>query len=440
MPRPPLPIGSWGKISRTPVHREKIVKLDGKPGYRDIALVKHEGKHYAQVDADHLTPLSVSGHMARARYRGADGATKRVEAWGTSAAAAERSLITAMTSRRPSSNGAVNGDTTVAELWTAYEKYLISEDRAVRTMDTYRPIAEQIKKAMGQVRLREANTQRIGEFIDAIAETRGPTTAKTARSILSGMFGLAARFSAVDVNPVREVRVVRAKPKRKQTLRPDDIRAIITAVRESKIPLPAKKGAAKQTSRISISGYCAEADLTDPITFLAGTGVRIGECVGLRWSDVDLDAGTASIEGHVIYSIGQGMLWIDGAKSGAGTRVLRLPDFVVSMLKARKKTAEPNKLDAIFANEKGKWRDPNVLRGQWRRVREAIGYSEVSTHDFRRAVATLLDEEGLTSRVAADQLGHSKVSMTTDKYFGRGRVHDAAAEAIDRSIGLGTDG
>jgi len=49
-------------------------------------------------------------------------------------------------------------------------------------------------------------------------------------------------------------------------------------------------------------------------------------------------------------------------------------------------------------------------------------------------VATLIDDEGLSARIGADQLGHAKVSMTQDKYMSRGRVHTQVAELLDRTI------
>ena len=52
------------------------------------------------------------------------------------------------------------------------------------------------------------------------------------------------------------------------------------------------------------------------------------------------------------------------------------------------------------------------------------------THSFRKSMATLIDDEGLSPRVGADQLGHSKVSMTQDRYMSRGQVHMAVAELL----------
>ncbi len=58
----------------------------------------------------------------------------------------------------------------------------------------------------------------------------------------------------------------------------------------------------------------------------------------------------------------------------------------------------------------------------------------VTAHSFRKTVATLIDDEGLSARIGADHLGHSKVSMTQDRYMSRSRVHTEVAELLDRTI------
>lgn len=68
-----------------------------------------------------------------------------------------------------------------------------------------------------------------------------------------------------------------------------------------------------------------------------------------------------------------------------------------------------------------------------RRVRCEEGpWSWVTSHTFRKTVATRLDEAGLTPRQVADQLGHANPSMTLDVYFGRQVVSAEAARALDR--------
>jgi integrase len=58
----------------------------------------------------------------------------------------------------------------------------------------------------------------------------------------------------------------------------------------------------------------------------------------------------------------------------------------------------------------------------------------VTSHVYRRTVATLMDQNGCTAREAADQLGHAKVSMTQDVYFGRSRVVTQGAAVMEQIV------
>jgi len=88
----------------------------------------------------------------------------------------------------------------------------------------------------------------------------------------------------------------------------------------------------------------------------------------------------------------------------------------------------------VFPSAAGTWRDPNNFGREWRRVRDELGVPDVTTHSFRKSVATLIDDPGLSARVGADHLGHSKVSMTQDVYMARGKVHTQVADVLDDAI------
>jgi integrase len=60
-------------------------------------------------------------------------------------------------------------------------------------------------------------------------------------------------------------------------------------------------------------------------------------------------------------------------------------------------------------------------------------------HSFRKTVATLIDDEGLSARIGADHLGHARVSITQDVYMTRGRVHGQVAELLDRTVSGGDE-
>jgi integrase len=91
----------------------------------------------------------------------------------------------------------------------------------------------------------------------------------------------------------------------------------------------------------------------------------------------------------------------------------------------------------IFPDSVGGWRDPSNTSRDLRNARGSGEFSWVTSHVFRKTAATEMDHAGLTARQIADQLGHSKVSMTQDHYLGRRAVDGAAAEgppeALDRA-------
>jgi integrase len=82
----------------------------------------------------------------------------------------------------------------------------------------------------------------------------------------------------------------------------------------------------------------------------------------------------------------------------------------------------------------GTLRDPDNFNKQRRAVRDELGAPDVTSHSFRKTVATLIDDEGLSARIGADHPGHAQVSMTQDRYMSRGRVHSQVADLLDRTV------
>jgi integrase len=88
----------------------------------------------------------------------------------------------------------------------------------------------------------------------------------------------------------------------------------------------------------------------------------------------------------------------------------------------------------VFPAPLGGWRDPSNTQADLREAFVTAGFDWGTSHAFRKTVATLMDHAGLSSRAAADQLGHANTSMTTDVYFGR-KVAATGAAAVLESVG-----
>jgi integrase len=331
---------------------------------------------------------------------------------------AEDALVEALAQRRPPSGTAdeITLDTRVSMLIDRHIERLAVDGRAARTLDAYRADAEKLSKFLGGVRVGEATPGRLDDALRAIRAAHGVTTARRARTVLSGGLHLAVLAGALGTNPVRDVSSIRTDKKAKgaRALTADELRALL--------------------SKIRVSDFCESRDLVDPIVVFMATGMRVSELLALRWEDYDADAGTLAVSGKVARANGQGLCRFAEPKSEAGLRTNPLPRFAIEVLDARRSRPFMGQQQTIFASTAGSLRDPNNFAKQWRAARDELGVPEVTTHSFRKTMATLIDDEGMSARVGADQLGHSNVSMTQDRYMTRGRVHGEVAALLDRIV------
>ncbi|UOY03248.1 tyrosine-type recombinase/integrase [Blastococcus sp. PRF04-17] len=373
---------------------------------------------------------------------------------GRSRAAAERALKAELTNRQGLGGGkVVTGATRIDALADAWLE--ADQGWSTGTMRTYRSVVrKQVKPALGRLCVREVTTGVVSRALSAIAKSSGPGAAKTARACLSGMFALAIQDGAIAVNPVRD----------------------------STAKISSGKGApraltAAETGRLvklfRTSDRAVELDLPDLVDWMLATGCRIGEALALRYGTngdgkpiLDLGAGTWEVNATVVRVPGAGLMVQPRPKTTAGWRIIALPDFAVRMLEARRANLRRQRdAQVVFPPPlTGVLRDPSNVSGDLRQLLDSFecetcgrtGYqldedgsfragaggrrirceegpwSWVTSHTFRKTVATRLDEAGLSPRQVADQLGHANPSMTLDVYFGRQVVSAEAAKVLNR--------
>jgi integrase len=372
-----------------------------------------------------ISRVSLGGGLwlARCRYRDSDGVSRKVQRLGPPGIydqygkLAEDALIQALADRRLSSRSDTIGlETLLTALVEQHLVRLAEDGRSPVTLSTYQFAAGKLQKFIGGVHVGEATPARIDAALRSMRSAHGATMARQAKTILRGALQLAVMANALGSNPVRDVQPLRSKtqPKGAVGLTAEQLRSLL--------------------QKVQVSQYCRDHDLVDPITLLVATGLRRSELLGIRWVDYDCEARTLTVTGKVVRVAGEGLTRVDETKSAAGRRTVPLPDFAVAMLTARRQLPRFGEAEVVFPSTAGTLRDPNNFGKEWRNVREKLGVPEVTTHSFRKTVATLIDDEGLSARIGADHLGHSKVSMTQDRYMSRGRVHTQVADLLDRTV------
>jgi integrase len=361
--------------------------------------------------------------VARCKFRDGDGVTRRVERRGPAdehdkhGKLAEDVLIEALKARRaPGDADEIALDTKITVLVEQHLARLAEDGRSPVTLSTYRFAAAKLAKFVGGVRVGEATPARIDAAIRSMRTAHGPTMARQSKTILRGALQLAVMANVLGANPVRDIQPIglKQRPKGATALSAEQLRELLAKLRAD--------------------DYCQRNDLVDPITVLIATGLRRSELLGLRWTDFEETTGTMTVAGKVVRERGKGLIRIDETKTAAGRRTIPLPRFAIDVLRERHTHPYLGGLTVIFPSTAGTLRDPNNLGKQWRKVRDQLGVPGVTTHSFRKTMATLIDDEGLSARVGADHLGHSKVSMTQDRYMSRGRVHSEVAALLDRAI------
>lgn len=171
---------------------------------------------------------------------------------------------------------------------------------------------------------------------------------------------------------------------------------------------------------------------------MAMTGIRRGEVVALRWSDVEL-------AGHRL-TVNQAATVIDGEevvavpKTRRSRRVIDLDPETVAMLQRHRARQREQFLmlgvsatasDRVFTNELGEPLRPNSVGQAFRRLVDAAALPVIRLHDLRHTHATHLVMAGVNVKVVSERLGHSSVSFTLDTYghVMPGQQAEAAAAA-----------
>lgn len=167
-----------------------------------------------------------------------------------------------------------------------------------------------------------------------------------------------------------------------------------------------------------------EPRLAAAFTLAATTGMRRGEVLGLRWSDLDLDAARAQIVRALV--IVDNRPTLSEPKTERGRRSVPLPPETVAVLRAHKVRQAEERLalglgaapadGLVFAREDGSPLHPERLIDAFARVTKTAKLPPIRFHDLRHSFATLALAAGIAPKVVQEILGHASITITLDLY------------------------
>jgi integrase len=264
--------------------------------------------------------------------------------------------------------------------------------------------------AFGNRRLCDIGTVEVQRFIlEKFDKGLGWETCNHLRNLLSKVFVSAKKWGQLaGENPASAVELPEKQPTReKRVLMPDEVTRLLAVLREPVYTM---------------------------VLIAVLTGLRIGEIIGLRWADVDLDRNELRVE----QSVYRGS--VGSPKTKGSRRTLPLPEAAVEALKQlAQRLPHGNPERPVFCSRKGTaLSDTNLLLRHLKPAGKKIGVPWISWHTFRRTHATLLQLAGGSAKDAQAQLGHAQITTTLGIYTIPVPAHQRAA--VEKLSQLVTNG
>jgi len=313
--------------------------------------------------------------------------------------------------------------TTVAEIMASWLKVKAGEVSGNSHADYEQVIRLHITPALGTVKVQSLTAARLQSQYTAWRDAG--LSARMIRGChmrLSQALKQAVAFGIIYANPCDSVKPPTLERQTVQTWSAAEARGFLMAAEQR-----------PELGRGGDTGRRAPDPLWPLWPLLLLEGLRKGEGLGLRWRDVDLDRGTASIAQTVAADkANAGRVIIHPrAKTAAGARSVRLTPQTIAALNAHRKRQNAARLaasdwqdfDLIVCTSKGTPVNPggNVNRSfdaivKAARLPDGSPLRRIRIHDLRHTAATLLLGAGVPAKIVSERLGHATVSITLDLY------------------------
>ena len=273
--------------------------------------------------------------------------------------------------------------------------------------------------ALGSIRLARLSPSDVERLTAAIqAKGLSARSAAISRTILRAALAVAVRDGLVGRNVAALARPPRAERREMRALTAGEVRSLLDATVDDRL---------------------------GPLYALAvSTGMRQGELLGLRWEDVDLDAGQLTIR-YALALDAKGGYSLRPPKTAKSRRTLALSAIGLTALRRQKVRQAAARLEVgrVWQDRHGLvFTDPvgRSLRGYdvthaFQKTLRRLGLPVVRFHDLRHSFATLTLAAGVPLKVVSEALGHSTITLTADTYAHvLPEQRRDAADAFDRAV------
>lgn len=271
--------------------------------------------------------------------------------------------------------------------------------------------------ALGRMKLTDIRRFHVNAFVDELTKAgRGATTVRRIAAVVQGALKAAWHDELIDHNPGAGIRLPVVAKKRFEAWQPEQVGSFLDLASKHRL------GAMFEVAML--------------------TGMRRGEVVGLRWSDVDMSRGTITVRNN---RTTDGTTITEGEpKTEASRRTINYDETVGGVLiewQLRQRQEAELLGDAwsdtgyVFTYETGEPLKPQYATRLFEKLRTSAGLPKITFHGQRHESASLLLANGADIALVSKMLGHTSVSITSDLYSHLiGRADREASQRAAASI------
>jgi integrase len=302
----------------------------------------------------------------------------------------------------------------------------VQHNCAAKTAERYAEIVQNhVLPAISHMRLRELKPAHIQELYSSAKRAgrkdgKGGLSSRTVHHVhrvLTNAFNAGVKWQLLANNPVRAATPPR--PERKEMV------------------------ALTQQQSLRLLDVLENSPLRLPVFLALTTGMRRGELLGLKWSDIDWDRGIVTIK-RALKESRRG-LELQRPKTARSARTIALPPIALEELRSHKAIQAErrmrlgkayNDVGLVLAEPDGAFRRPDALSTNFAAfIRRHPELPTVRFHDLRHTHASLLVQAGEHAKVVSERLGHSSVAFTLDTYGHLMPGMEEAAAMLDGLFG-----
>lgn len=239
---------------------------------------------------------------------------------------------------------------------------------------------------------------RVGIAPKPVSPGLAPKTVRNVHAILHRALVDAVAWKYITDNPASNVKPPRRPRTRRTVWKPEEIRTFLTSIRHDRF------------------AALFLLELT--------TGIRRGQVCGLKWSDVDLDAGVITVHDNRVV-VGGRALDKAGGKTRNADQTISIDRATVAALRRWREFQDSEREffgdayhpgDYLFTYQDGRPPHPDTIRQRFDRLAAAAGLSRITFHDLRHSYATGALRAGISPKVISERIGHANVGFFLETY------------------------